>query len=360
MRILRIVCFLAVFLPPLQAQDQPSPKGRTLPGSSHPSAAPAKTSVMTAECRIAVARGTKWLMSALHRRGVGVDVNQPPDMSCTAIVGLALLSQGNTSSGGTHSRELRQILDLILNRIDELPDNYHPEAHTLIHRKIGKNSDLFLSALFLSQMLGDSGSSDREIRRCLEKLVRFISEGQGKDGTWGNDSWAPVLGTVLGWESLRASNSCGLKIEASAELAGKALLERLKAEQNSPNEDWMHKFYKEAASIRVLYSMGYRNDPIFEEAVTRVVDFVQSDTRPFIQAGGEEYLAFSLITECLIQNPRDSWKPWYPSVSKKLIRVQNGDGSWSGHHCITARTFCTAAAIMTLQAPDRCLPISDL
>jgi len=28
--------------------------------------------------------------------------------------------------------------------------------------------------------------------------------------------------------------------------------------------------------------------------------------------------------------------------------VQNADGSWSGHHCITGRTFCTAAALNVL------------
>ena len=121
----------------------------------------------------------------------------------------------------------------------------------------------------------------------------------------------------------------------------------------------MQNFYKESADIRALNSLGYRNDPIFEEAVLRIIKLVQEDDRPFIFAGGEEFLAFSLVTESLIQEPRDSWKPWYPTVRDKLIRVQNKDGSWSGHHCITARTFCTAAALMTLQAPNRCLPLSD-
>ena len=30
--------------------------------------------------------------------------------------------------------------------------------------------------------------------------------------------------------------------------------------------------------------------------------------------------------------------------------VQNGDGSWTGHHCITGRTFCTAAALLVLMS----------
>jgi len=316
-------------------------------------------SLMTARSRISIQEGTRWLVDAIHHNGVGVDESPPPDLSCTAITGLALLSQGNTPQGGVYSREVERLLDIVLRRIEELPENYRPqESVTLVQRKIGRNAELFLSALFLSQMLGESGLWEPEVRKSLQKLVQIISQTQGRDGTWGDESWAPVLGTVLGWESLRASVSCGLTVEASAERAGKALLEKLKGHSEHPN-DWMRNFYKEAAAIRVLHSMGYRQDPTFEESVLRIVKLVQEDDRPFIQAGGEEFLAFSLVTESLLQDPRPSWKPWYPTVRDKLIRVQNKDGSWSGHHCITARTFCTAAALLTLQAPNRYLPLSD-
>jgi len=28
--------------------------------------------------------------------------------------------------------------------------------------------------------------------------------------------------------------------------------------------------------------------------------------------------------------------------------IQNQDGTWTGHHCITGRTFCTSAALLVL------------
>jgi len=37
--------------------------------------------------------------------------------------------------------------------------------------------------------------------------------------------------------------------------------------------------------------------------------------------------------------------PW-----ERLRKLQNQDGTWAGHHCITSRTFCTAASVMTLTA----------
>jgi hypothetical protein len=66
------------------------------------------------------------------------------------------------------------------------------------------------------------------------------------------------------------------------------------------------------------------------------------------------------VTECLLQSPGGEGVEWYPLVSKEIVDVQNKDGSWTGHHCITNRTFCTAAALLTLLSPNYCLSISNL
>ena len=44
------------------------------------------------------------------------------------------------------------------------------------------------------------------------------------------------------------------------------------------------------------------------------------------------------------------WAPWYDRMSGRLSKVQNPDGSWSGHHCITSPVFCTAAVVQTMTA----------
>lgn len=316
---------------------------------------------VTPECRDSIRLGTKWLLSAMRPDGmIGADVDQPADLSCTAITGLALLSQGNTPLGGEHSRELRQIIDAVLIMLKWTPPRPNsPRGITLVQRKIGLNADKFLAALFLSQVLGEANEADPEVRQALDKLVDEISRAQGKDGTWGDESWAPVLGTVLGWESLRSAHSCGLQVEGSAKLAGDALLKKLKGKIGR-RESWMHDFYKDASSIRVLYSTGFKNEPAFQDCVTRTLKFATDDDRPFTQAGGEEYLAFFLVTECLLHERDPQWQSWYPTVSRKIIRMQNSDGSWTGHHCIVNRTFCTAAALLTLQATHYSLPISNL
>jgi hypothetical protein len=66
--------------------------------------------------------------------------------------------------------------------------------------------------------------------------------------------------------------------------------------------------------------------------------------------GGEEFLSYMNISETLVARGGNEWETWDKSVGENLHRVQNEDGSWSGHHCITGRTFCTSAALLTLLA----------
>jgi hypothetical protein len=125
------------------------------------------------------------------------------------------------------------------------------------------------------------------------------------------------------------------------------------------NGSWMHTLYKNATGVRVIYAMGLEHEGIAEKAFNDVLEVIKKDNTPFSQAGGEEYLAFHLITETMLQRGGEDWARWYPVVRDKIMAVQNSDGSWAGKHCITSRTFCTAAASLVLSAPNRYLPISQ-
>jgi len=86
------------------------------------------------------------------------------------------------------------------------------------------------------------------------------------------------------------------------------------------------------------------------------------DDRQFIAGfgnnGGEEFLSYMNISETLLVKVGNEWKKWDKSISENLGRVQNEDGSWSGHHCITGRTFCTSAALLTLMADRAPVPLA--
>jgi hypothetical protein len=63
-----------------------------------------------------------------------------------------------------------------------------------------------------------------------------------------------------------------------------------------------------------------------------------------------------LVSENLVGQGGAAWEKWDGQMARNLSRVQNGDGSWTGHHCITGRTFCTAAALLVLLADRAPIP----
>ena len=305
-------------------------------------------------------RANQWLLKAIQRNGgCGVDIGQQPDIGCTAMVGLALLAQGNTPIEGPQSREIRRIVAFLLRAVENMPaDDITSAARTQLQNKIGRHAHTFFATLFLSQVLGE-GHDPVPVSRALEQLVDTLAKAQTPEGNWGGDSWAPVLGTVMGWVALRGAHFAGFRVEASAKKTADHLLKEMQGKIKQQNGGWMHTLYKNATGVRVLYAQGLEHEGIAENAFQSVLKIVTNDNTPFSQAGGEEYLAFHLITETMLQRGGKDWARWYPVVRDKIIGVQNSDGSWTGKHCITSRTFCTAAAGLVLSAPNRYLPISQ-
>jgi hypothetical protein len=72
--------------------------------------------------------------------------------------------------------------------------------------------------------------------------------------------------------------------------------------------------------------------------------------------GGEEFLSYMMTSESLVIAGGNAWDRWHARLVNLFGSIQNGDGSWSGHHCITSPVFCTAAVILALTADrDRTL-----
>jgi hypothetical protein len=321
---------------------------------------PATFNEFTPQSERAVSRGDDWLMKTLHRDGgCGVDIGQPTDIGCSAMVGLALMAQGNTPVEGPRSREVQRILSFILRATENMPqDDITSMMGTQLQNKIGRHAHSFFAALFLAEVIGE-GWDTEPVRIGLRRVIAAIVGSQTQTGHWGDQSWAPMLGTVMGWVALRASHYAGIRVGNSPEVTAKHLIEQMRVNLAQHQGSWMHTLYKNATGIRVLYAMGMDDDPIAKKAFVDVKQLVGKDNTAFSQAGGEEYLAFHLITETMLQKGGDDWAAWFPTMRDKIVGVQNADGSWTGHHCITSRTFCTAAAILVLTSPNRYLPISQ-
>jgi hypothetical protein len=104
---------------------------------------------------------------------------------------------------------------------------------------------------------------------------------------------------------------------------------------------------KEALAQLVRFK---ENEVILGKAQDAIV--AKLDDKQFVQGfgsnGGEEFLSYLNIGESLFHKGGADWDKWDKSMTTNVNNVQNADGSWSGHHCITGRTFCTAAALNVL------------
>ena len=313
----------------------------------------------TPESEKSVAQALDWLQKTQNRNGgCGVDVGQASDIGTTAMVGLALMAHGTTPMEGPHQGMLKRITRYLINQTDQMPgDDITSQIGTQLQQKIGRHAHSFFAALFFSQVIGQ-GNNPILVRGSLKRVVNAIVRAQDAQGSWGRQSWAPVLGTVMGWVSLRASHQAGLTVGGAPEKTAEHLLGQMKSNLRG-SQGWMHNLYKNATGVRVLFEMQQEQQAIASKAFKDVLKLVSESNMPFTQAGGEEFLAFHLITETMLKKGGDDWNAWFPVVRDKLIKVQNNDGSWTGHHCITSRTFCTAASVLVLTSPYRFLPISQ-
>ena len=90
--------------------------------------------------------------------------------------------------------------------------------------------------------------------------------------------------------------------------------------------------------------------------VKRLTD--QKFVQGFGSNGGEEFLSYINISEALVVKGGKEWEAWDTAMAANLTRSQDKDGSWSGHHCITGKTFCTATALLVLLADRAPVPVA--
>jgi methionine-rich copper-binding protein CopC len=68
----------------------------------------------------------------------------------------------------------------------------------------------------------------------------------------------------------------------------------------------------------------------------------------FGSVGGEEFFSYLNISDSLHRAGGQEWERWNADMKEKVLKMQNEDGTWAGHHCITGRVAVTSAAILIL------------
>jgi hypothetical protein len=360
---------------------------------------------------VAVSKGLKWLVSVQGKDGGwGQDGGETSyvrqgenleskgnDVANTAVVAEALLHTGTTATRGEYREPLQRAVEFILKHVEAAPADglAVTDLHgTQIERKLGPYIDTFLTAKVLAELDGamPDARTNARVRQDLQKCVAKIEKAQLKDGSWNiAGGWAPILGTSLASQSLYIAKAKGAaqpqvamdRVDAYTKMtaapaapappaampvgsglgggivagsgggvaagsyaalsvdgaAGVPLYKKAQElEQLSRTEEDRHKNAKEIKAIN-----GQLADSKFIAG--------------FGSIGGEEFFSYLNISESLRRTGGPEWKKWHSEMTAKLLKLQNEDGTWAGHHCITGRVAVTSAAILLLQADREPAPI---
>lgn len=353
-----------------------------------------------------IARGLSWLEDAqqgngawgagLHSRQQITDPHAvKTDPATTAMVGMALLSTGNTLHEGKYKKQVEETTSYILDFVKN-PDAILAQTQgTQIQMKLGTNIDIILSCQYLNNLLEIMSPNDplyTDIQNALNSSAKQIQALQDHQGKVSGAGWAGVLQTSLASTALEMAESNGADVD-------EAKLDKFRTYQKSNYDESSGSIdardgagvllYAVSGSTRASSKEAKKAREIIEEAestgriASRDINYenlidagisedealrLETSYRVYESAkisaqndavitgfgnnGGEEFLSYLQTGESLLINEDESWKNWYDNMSAKMLSIQENNGSWRGHHCITSPVFCTATCILILSIQE--------
>lgn len=350
--------------------------------------------------------GLSWIVKAQHENGgwgAGShgrqDILDPhavqPDPATTAMVAMALLRTGSRLDGDQYSEQLQGALEFLLHEVESTPANrmtITAETGTQIQTKLGVNIDAVLTMQFLSNLIDYLDKDSEEYARVMSALNTCASKVQAlqdSDGSTQGSGWAGVLQSSLANNALETAQFYGAEVDEdvleksreyqknnydsksgsvntsrgagvvlySVSGSARASAKEARRVRNAVNEAKDQGIVAQDAEVshEVLAELGYTEEEALKYMTAYEVyegskNTAQNDEvmTGFGNNGGEEFLSYLQTGESLLVNDDADWKSWYDSMANRLVSIQNQDGSWSGHHCITSPVFCTATTLMIL------------
>ncbi|MEO5570140.1 MAG: hypothetical protein ABIT08_07270 [Bacteroidia bacterium] len=317
------------------------------------------------------------------------------DPATTAMVAMAMLRCGNTPTTGTFATNLALATDYLIAQVENSSgesSNITDETGTQPQIKLGQNIDVVLTTQYFTNLIDHLSNNPQlkgRVKKCLDKCVTKIQNGQSTNGSMKGAGWAGVLQSSFATNALESAKDKGIKVNeeklnnarnyqkknydvksnsiATEDAAGVMLYSisgtsRASAKEAGVAKDQIEKAKREGTlpktapiTIENLKKSGLSDSEAMRYGAAYEINAAakqqaqRSDVMDgFGSNGGEEFLSYLQTGEGMIISKDQEWKKWYDNISGRLIKIQNNDGSWNGHHCITSPVFCTATSLLIL------------
>ena len=237
--------------------------------------------------------------------------------------------------------------------------------------------------MLLAQVDGTlAGANKVRVRKGLEKCVAKIERNQSSDGSWNvGGGWAPVLGTSLASRSLYEASKNGVKVDQAVMARAETYTLKSQKDRGSVADGRGSGVGAGRGSVAggTLGSLGgvakseaipaaagvalYQDAQALEQLSRTAEDRKKNATEiaaisgklsdaKFVEGfgsiGGEEFFSYLNVSDSLKRSGGKGWSEWHSKITQKILKLQNDDGTWAGHHCITGRVAVTSAAILNL------------
>jgi hypothetical protein len=348
--------------------------------------------------------GKEWLLKAQAPNGgwgagthARQDITDPgkvqQDPASTAMVLMALLRLGERPEGTTHSAAVTKAMNFLLQHVEQSDANalnITSLTGTQPQVKLGQNIDVILTSQCLTNLMhqvNDNNPVYPRLKNAVQKCVTKIEKAQDNNGATKGGGWAPVLQSAFAVNALELAEANDIKVDSTklsfartyqkknfangsastTDAAGVLLYSvsgnaratakekrkvkevlktakaagKIKDDKNITAENLQQAglSVNESQELTTAYKMNsYANTTAQDKSVLN----------GFGNNGGEEFVSFLMTGESLIIAGEEEWKKWYENTSTILSNIQNNDGSWQGHHCITSPVFCTATCLLIL------------
>ncbi|HMP07072.1 MAG TPA: terpene cyclase/mutase family protein, partial [Lacipirellulaceae bacterium] len=282
----------------------------------------ARASIDDVQVKKTIAGGLDWLAYQQHKLGHWTAQGRYPT-AMTALAGLAMLSEGSTTTQGKYAENIRRAVNFLIQRsrpnglIGDVDDDRYTYGHGF-------------AMLFLSEVLGEEEDQERrdQLVAVLTKAVVFTGQAQTAAGGWGYVS-AKDAGsggfdegstTITQVQGLRGCRNAGIPVPS--EVIEKAV----SYIHNCTMPDGAVQYSSKggggrpaitAAAIACLYNAGEYDD----DYVPRMLQYCRGNLDPSSRdTFGHWHYAHFYYSQVQYREGGAAWDEYRDAVEKRILR----------------------------------------